>query len=919
MLALYRAGRQSEALAAYGHARRALVEEIGVEPGAELRALHEAMLAQDPTLHLPAAPPEVAPGPASRPPPSRRHPRRLLVAAAACLVAGLVAFGVIRVLEPKGLPGIREDAVGVIEPDGARITAQYGVGGMPDAVTSGGGSVWVANQLDGTVSRIDRGHDQVVTIPVGGAPAAVAVGAGSVWAADGDGRTVAQIDPGSNKVVQPIESGNAPKSLAVAAGALWVVSGADGSLRRIEIGATGGSREIPLGAKATAVAAGQGAIWVTSEEAGTVTRVDPRSGAVGTPVNVGNGPTAVAAGEGGVWVVNRGDGTLSRIDPATNAVSGTVRVGTDPRAVAAGGRAVWVAGGEEGTVVRVDPRGPRVLSRLRTGSSPTAVAFAAGSVWAGATGTAAAHRGGTLRVIVPDPASVPANWLNDLGYGFDTWMLDSLAYDGLVAYRRADGVAGATLVGALATRPPPPSSDGRTYVFTLRKALSYSNGNPVQVSDFRASMERYLRVTGDALPPFYARIAGVPRCMRRPARCDLSRGIDSDPAARTITLHLTAPDPELLDKLTLPFAFVVPPGTPATESMDLAPPGTGPYRIASADAHRGWRLVRNPRFRPTAARPAGFADRIDFTRQPEGSIEKGIAAVQRGDADVVFAANPFDSHLSRARLATLVTDAPGRVHSLPEPTTTWMFLNVRRAPFDDARVRRAVNLATDRAALVELSGGPEVATPTCQFVPPAFPGFKPDCPYTVAPSPGRAWTAPDVARARRLIAASGTAGEPVVVDVPASDGRRYARYFVSLLRGLGFRARLRVLPNNPYFALVGARAWHDQMAFGGWAADYLSASTFIDQNFTCGSSHDHVTGNVSRLCDPGVTRAVARARATTGVTAAAAWAAIDRRLVRLAPAVPTTNGRSMILVSKRVGNVTHHAQWTTLLDQMWVR
>jgi YVTN family beta-propeller protein len=915
MLALYRSGRQSDALAAYRDARTGLVEEIGVEPGAELRALHEAVLEQDPALDPPAGP-EPVPAVAPRPPPSRR-PRRLLLAAAAVLLAGVAAFGVIRVLEPEGLPGIREDAVGVIDSDGARITAQYSVGRNPSAVTAGGGSVWVANQLDGTVSRISRPGDPVVTISVGGAPSALAFGAGSLWVADGDGRDVAQVDPGSNKVLQPIQAVNAPKSLAVAAGALWVVSGADGGVRRIEIG--GASRTLRLGVKATAIAAGQGAIWVTSEEAGTVTRIDPRSGAVGTPVNVGNGPTAVAAGEGAVWVVNRGDGTLSRVNPATNAVSGTVPVGADPRAVAAGGGAVWVAGGEDGTVVRVDPRGPRVLSRLRTGSSPSAVTVAAGSVWTATTATAAAHRGGTLRVIVNDPTSVPANWLNDLGYGFDTWMLDSLAYDGLVAYRRADGVAGATLVGALATRPPPPSSDGRTYVFTLRKALRYSNGNLVQVGDFRASMERYLRVTGDAVPPFYAHIAGVPRCMRRPARCDLSRGIESDPAARTITLHLTAPDPELLDKLTLPFAFVVPPGTPATGSMGLAPPGTGPYRIASADPRRGWRLVRNPRFRPTAARPAGFADRIDFTRQPERSIEKGIAAVQRGDADVVFAANPFDSPLSRARLATLVTDAPGRVHSLPEPTTNWIFLNVRRAPFDDVRVRRAVNLATDRAALVELAGGPQVATATCQFVPPAFPGYEPDCPYSVAPARGRGWTAPDVARARRLIAASGTAGATVVVDVPTSQGQRYGRYFVSLLRSLGFRPRMRVLPDNQYFNVVGARGWHDQMAFGGWAADYLSASSFIDQTFTCDGLRVRITANISRFCNPGVTRAVARARATTGSDTAAAWAAIDRRLVHLAPAVATTNGRSMILVSKRVGNVTHHAQWTTLLDQMWVR
>jgi DNA-binding SARP family transcriptional activator len=125
MLALYRSGRQSDALAAYRDARAELVEEIGVEPGAELRQLHEAVLGQDPALDLPEAP-EPAPALAPRPPPgrgARSRSRGLLLAAAAVLLAGLAAFGLIRVLEPKGLPGIREDAVGVIDAGGSRITA----------------------------------------------------------------------------------------------------------------------------------------------------------------------------------------------------------------------------------------------------------------------------------------------------------------------------------------------------------------------------------------------------------------------------------------------------------------------------------------------------------------------------------------------------------------------------------------------------------------------------------------------------------------------------------------------------------------------------------------------------------------------------------------------------------------------------
>src|SRR5215210_2303423 len=154
MLALYRAGRQSEALAAYRDARTELVEQVWVEPGGELHRLQDAILAQDPALDVSAAPVAEPVTPPPRAPP-RGPPRALWVAAAVILVAGLTAFGVLRVLEPDGLAGIDENAVGLIDPENGLITAQYGVGRSPSAVAGGGGSVWVANAADGTVTRID--------------------------------------------------------------------------------------------------------------------------------------------------------------------------------------------------------------------------------------------------------------------------------------------------------------------------------------------------------------------------------------------------------------------------------------------------------------------------------------------------------------------------------------------------------------------------------------------------------------------------------------------------------------------------------------------------------------------------------------------------------------------------------------------
>ncbi len=915
MLALYRAGRQSEALAAYRAARAELIEQIGVEPGAELQRRHEQVLAHDPTLDLPA-PAEPEPVATSRAPPRGRS-RAALVGAAVLLLAGITAFGIIRVLEPHSLPGIDENFVGLIDPDGGRITDQYQVGHSPGAITAGGGSVWVANRLDGTVSRIDRDR-QIVTIDVGGAPTAIAFGAGSLWVADGDARDVVQVDPGSNKRVQSFEVANAPRSLALAEGALWVVSGAEGYVHRVDLGRIHAVRTIPIGVKASAIVAGAGALWVASEEAGTVTRLDPRTGRVVETIAVGHAPSALAVGEGAVWVVDRTDGTLSRVDPDKNSVTGLIRAGSDPTAVAVGEGAVWVAGGEDGAVTQIDPDAPRMVKRHPTGSSLSALAVAEGAVWTAAVAPPSAHRGGTLRADVPlTGVPLPANWLHQDGYFPYTWMVAGLAYDGLVAYRRVPGVAGATLVGGLATRPPKPSPDGRTYVFTLRRGIRYSDGTPVRSGDFRASMERYLRVSKDKFPAYFSGIVGAPRCISSPARCDVSRGIEADERARTISVHLTARDPDFLHKLTTPFAYVVPLGTPARAAdRAFAPPGTGPYRFAGWDERRGGLLVRNPHFRPTATRPAGFPDRIEVTVTPLGRLETHTAAIDRGSADVTWL---VDLPL-RGQLPDLVARAPGRLHTSPLPGAWWMFLNVRRPPFDDPRVRRAVNLAVDRAELVELYGGPQLAAPTCQIVPPAFPGFSPYCPYTADASRGGGWTAPDLERARRLVAASGRAGASVTVDVGADVLGRPGPYFVSLLRGLGFRARLRVTPADvDYFAEIGRPGSRKQIGVNGWIADYLSTSIMLDPTFGCAARGDTRLDNISRVCNSGLDAAIGRARSAAPENAPAAWAAVDRRVVNLAAAIPLVNTRLPVYVSKRVGNVTSHPTYSTLLDQMWVR
>ena len=490
MLALYRSGRQGDALEAYREARTALVEQIGVEPGAELRRLHEAILAQDPALDAPAG---RSPRPCLSGSPRRTRSGRRLRREPGCRCSpprwcsrACSRSASSACCSPTGSTASTRTPSVLIDPDGGQITAQYSVGHGPQALAAGAGSMWVANQLDGTVSRIDRGRSERVTIDVGGKPTGLAFGAGSLWVADGQGRQVAQIAPQTNKVVDRIDVGNAAHAVAAGYGAVWVASALDATVVRIDVRTGNAGPPLPVQARPSALATGAGGVWVASDATGRVVRLDPRTGTPLTSITVGNGPSAVAVGAGAVWVANRNDGTVSRIDPESE-VTETVRVGREPRAVTAGRDGVWVANAGDGTVVRIDPGSRRVTSRVAVESSPAALAVAGGGVWAAALGAASTHRGGTLRVTgtdTPGPESFdPASLSPHLG----------LVYDGLVTYRRAGGSAGGTIVPDLARELPEPSPDGRTYRFRLRPDIRFSTGAPVRPADVRASFERWAK------------------------------------------------------------------------------------------------------------------------------------------------------------------------------------------------------------------------------------------------------------------------------------------------------------------------------------------------------------------------------------------------------------------------------------------
>ena len=276
------------------------------------------------------------------------------------------------------------------------------------------------------------------------------------------------------------------------------------------------------------------------------------------------------------------------------------------------------------------------------------------------------------------------------------------------------------------------------------------------------------------------------------------------------------------------------------------------------------------------------------------------------------------------RLNELGTKYVKQVRINAQLATYYMDMNTSTPPFNDVRVRRALNYAADRGAIVKIWGGSVLAKPTCQVLPPNFPGYKPYCPYSKGGG-GTRWVAPNLAKARQLVAASGTKGMAVKVwSETTTVGKNTGLYFVSLLNQLGYKATLKTLNTGVYFNVVGNSKNKVQFDYDDWIADYPAASDFINTLLSCKAFIPNSSSNYNypEFCDKKVDKQIARAlklALTNPEAANVLWARIDRQIMDKAPWLPLVNPAGIDFLSKRVRNYVHSAQDKILLDQLQVQ
>ena len=681
MVALYRAGRQADALDAYRRATLRLRTELGLEPSRNLQRLEQEILNHDPSLDTPRT------ARARRAALHRRLGWRLIAVAGVVITVAAAAATVLlatggggvsyRSLKPgvvlldmqkhrliKEWPGryfnypwafagdghfwmASFNKPGTeIDPRTGRFLRQFLPPDGADLALPRGNNIWFTTP-SGLVEYDLRVHQESPVVNtyriVHGTPrfglVGIAYGAGSLWVASHEENEIVRVDPSTGTVQAHIRV-RLPVWLTYNDGNLWTTSDVDG-VERIDPETNTVVAVAPVPEPIDEVRVGGGFAWATNAPKGVVYKIDP-NGQIAATYETGDGAHEPSFSDGKLWVSNADAGTLTSID-ATSGETRTYRFGHPLGTEAAFGRYLIVA------IIG----GRTVQDQLAT------------------------LHGKVAKLIVPiyqfDPPDPP------LTTNPFILQLERATCGQLLRFSPATGALEPDLAAAL----PTVSTDRQTYTFTIQHGARFAppSGAPVTAQAVKYSIER-------ALSPKL----GTPRPATTYLR-DLERiRVHND----RISFTLRAPSPDFLERLSLPYYCTVPYGTPIVNGglQPIAPPSTGPYYMASRNNGAWTVLKRNPYYR------GSHPGRLDAIVIREGlDAEKAVGEVERGDWQALALTDRVV--LPGSAAARRYAHAGGSLayRVLPELRLDYLALNAGRGPLRDVVLRRRVAAALDRTAL----------------------------------------------------------------------------------------------------------------------------------------------------------------------------------------------------------------------------
>ncbi|MDB4959980.1 MAG: hypothetical protein JWO36_7549 [Myxococcales bacterium] len=464
-----------------------------------------------------------------------------------------------------------------------------------------------------------------------------------------------------------------------------------------------------------------------------------------------------------------------------------------------------------------------------------------------AAGSPTPREGGSLRFATKDQVRTldPAIEYDD----FSSLPVHAL-FDTLVDYEPSserDPAVGLAIVPRLAETWQI-SPDGRRYTFTLRPDLVYSDGTPLVADDIKYSLERAMTMPDSPFGQFLAGISGAGDVLSGKApRC---KGI-STPSPRQIVFTLDQPNAAFLYILTMSFT------TPqrrehvalAGDQIRRQPLGCGPFRLAAWDEGQRLVLERNPHY-------------WDPQRVHLDSIVM-IENIPRDTQFLMFERGELESadRLSSPDLLWVIDQPDWRpyVHRRDVLNAYGSRFNVQQKPFDDRRVRQALNYALDKQHTIKLLNG--AATPSHGLLPPGMFGRD----DTLAPYPH------DPAKARALLAEAGYPNgfDTDYVIMNDEEAEKLAGSLQGDLAEVGVHVHISIMSFSTYVTALG-RPDGPAFAKSTWVGDYPDPTNFLDARFHSRMIAEENSNNDSFYRNPELDALLDRARGETNRDARAA-------------------------------------------------
>jgi peptide/nickel transport system substrate-binding protein len=435
---------------------------------------------------------------------------------------------------------------------------------------------------------------------------------------------------------------------------------------------------------------------------------------------------------------------------------------------------------------------------------------------AGTASAAKSHASSTATVTLLSGAG-PQSLDPALDYTTQGSEINWLVYTGLTTYAHANGVAGTKLIPGLATALPVISNGGKTYTVTLRMGQKYSNGDPVEASDFLFTVERSLKIPWGGASTFVTPYV-VGAAAYASGKAKTISGISTNDATGKIVIHLSAAYGPFDNVLAFPAYGLIDPKTVTDISKVQAsnpPAGDGPYMVNNINIGASFDVVKNPDYVAIPGIPAG---KVNFEEKINSNVEANALSVLNNSADIFDWADTIPGSL----LPQIESKAKGR-YSLKDlgGSVYYFFLNASKAPFNNLDARKAVIEGLNESGLSRLGSG--TLSPACYFLPPAIPGHPSGkCPLG---NPGTG----NIAAAKKLVQESGQANVPIVVYSEERSPRlQWCEAYEQELKQIGFKnVTLKEVSDENYFTVIGeAKKVDPQTGFADWNQDFPNPVDF---------------------------------------------------------------------------------------------